>query len=391
MKKGTLALILIMLTCLVFVSCSNAKTEVASKDQTNADTVKEIKEYKIGLVLPLTGDTSFWGIRCKEAAQLAADKINAEGGINGANLVIDPQDTRGQKSEVANVVQRFASDTSYIAIGGSVLSGDMFVGGPIANNAGIVMCGFATTATGIPEIGDYIFRIATTGEVGTPAMMAYAKEKYNLKSVAILSSINNDYSVGARNDFINGAKQLELEVVADETYSDGDNNFSAQISKIVAAKPDALIFAGYATEGSLAAIEARKQGLTIPFMGGDGMIDAENLSKIGGEATEGMLCFGGYNAGYDNPISKDFVKNFTDKYGHEPESAAAGAYDAVMMMANALKKSGPDRSAFRDVFAVSKDYEGVSGKISFDENREVVKTTFIFEYKDKTFNLIEAR
>lgn len=382
MKKSIVIMLIIMLivTSFTVTSCSDSKSS-------SNDTVEE---YRIGLVLPLTGDASFWGIRCKEAAELAADKVNAEGGINGAKLVIEAQDTRGEASEAANVVQRYASDKRFTAIGGSVLSGEMFIGGPIANEAGIVMCGFATTAAGIPEIGEYVFRVATTGAVGTPALLKYAKEAYSLKNIAIFSSLNNDYSVAARKDFVNGAEQNGLEIVGDETYSDGDTNFSAQVNKIMSANPDAIVLAGYPTEGALIAIEARKQGFTGVFMGGDGMIDSETLSKIGGEATENSIYFGGYNAGYDNPISKEFVKSFTEKYGHEPESAAAGAYDAVMMMANAMKKSGPDRKAFRDEFAKTQGHQGVSGEISFDENREVVKTTFIFEYRDGNFYLIDT-
>jgi len=377
---------LLMVVSLVFTGCGGANSGEKEPDSAEAP-----EEYKIGFLAPLTGDCAFWGIRGKEAAELAAEKINAEGGINGAKLVIEFEDTRGEKTEVANIVQRYASDPSILGICGSVLSGSMFVGGPIADSNGVLMCGFATTAKGIPQIGEYVFRIATTSDIGTRAMFAYAKENYGIESIAILSSMNNDFSVDAHKTCLEAAEEVGLEVVADETYSDGDTNFTAQINKIMKAKPDAIMMAGYATEGSLAILEAKKQGFEGLFMGGDGMIDADTLTKIGGEATEGMLLYGGYSAEYDNPVSKEFVKKFREKYGHDPEAAAGAAYDVILIMAKAMKQSGPDRAAFRDAFAQTKDFQGVSGSTSFDENREVVKTTFILEFKDGFFKLVGTK
>lgn len=362
--------------------------QAASQEE---ETSAQPEQYKLGFMAPLTGNAAFWGIRGQEAVELAVDQINADGGINGVPVVVEYQDTRGDKTELANVARRFVSDPQVLGIIGSVLSGDMFVAGPIADQAGVLICGFGTTARGIPEIGPYVFRIATTGELGVPAALTYAKDKFDLTSVAILYSLNNDYSVDAQALWRAAAEELDLEVTAVETYNDGDTDFSAQISKIAQTEPDALILAGYTTEGSLAAVEARKQGLEIPFIAGDGMIDTETLKKVGGSATDGMILFSGFHPEYDDSKAAGFVEEFTNRFGHEPEAAAANAYDVAQIMFEALKQAGPDRKAVRDAFASVEDFHGVAGQVGFDENGEVVKDTFILRYEDGQFYLLDLR
>lgn len=366
-----------------------AEQEASQQEQTSA----QPEHYKLGFMAPLTGNAAFWGIRGKEAVELAVDQVNADGGINGVPVTVDYQDTRGDKTELANVTRRFVSDPEVLGIIGSVLSGDMFVAGPIADQEGVLISGFGTTARGIPEIGPYVFRVATTGELGVPAALSYAKDQFDLSSVAILYSLNNDYSVDAQALWRSAAEDLGLEVTDVETYNDGDTDFSAQIAKIAQSEPDALILAGYTTEGSLAAIEARKQGLEIPFIAGDGMIDTETLQKVGGSATDGMILFSGFHPEYDDPKAAAFVEEFTNRFGHEPEAAAANAYDVAQMMFEALKQTAPNpsREAVRDAFASMKDFHGVAGDVGFDQNGEVVKDTFILRYEDGQFFLLDLR
>jgi len=346
---------------------------------------------KLGFVAPMSGNNAFWGIRGQQAVQIAVDEINALGGINGLKVEVDYQDNRSDKTEVATIMKRFVEDPDVIAVIGSVVSGDNFIGAPIADQGGLVMCGFATTADGIPAIGKYSFRVANTAAVAIPAILTWAKEKFELTKVAMVYSLNNDYSVAAQKLWSTEVQKLGIEMVAVETYTDGDTDFSAQVTKIVRAKPEAIILAGYAAEGSLVAIEAKKQGLNVPFFGGDGINDSETLHNIGGEATNGVYLYSSFNSAYDAPKAKAFTEEFVKRYDAQPEAAAASAYDVALMMFEALKVSGPDRAKFRDAFAQIRDFEGVEGTISFDENRETIMSTFILEHQNGEFLLVKVQ
>jgi branched-chain amino acid transport system substrate-binding protein len=400
MKKDRIAYkivycVLLTIIVLGLVSCAPKATteetaQVATEEPGVAST-ETPKTIKLGFIAPMTGNGAFWGIRGQQAVQIAVDEINAQGGINGAMVEVDYQDDRTDKTEVATIMKRFVEDPEIIAVIGSVMSGDNFIGAPIANQGGLVMCGFATTADGIPQIGEYSFRVANTAAVAIPAILTWAKEKYGLEKVAMVYSLNNDYSVAAQKIWAEEAEKLGIEMVAVETYSDGDTDFSAQVTKIVQAEPDAIILAGYAAEGSLVAIEALKQGLAVPFLGGDGINDSETLHKVGGEATNGIFLYSSFNSAYDAPKAKAFTEEFVKRYDAQPEAAAASAYDVAWMMFEALKVSGPDRAKFRDAFATIKDFEGVEGTISFDENRETIMSTFILEHQNGEFLLVKVQ
>jgi branched-chain amino acid transport system substrate-binding protein len=193
--------------------------------------------------------------------------------------------------------------------------------------------------------------------------------------VAIVTSDNNDYSVGLSQTFRDAAKGKGIEIVADEKVKDGDKDFSAQVTNIKAKKPDVIFYSGYYTEAALIMKEARKQGIKANMFGGDGLFSPEFI-KLGGDAVEGSMSALGFSPEQATPETAKFIESFKKKFnGALPGLFDAQGYDGLMMLADAMKRANSsDPKVFKAALAQTKDFKGVSGTITIRANREPIKT-----------------
>lgn len=260
-------------------------------------------------------------------------------------------------------------------------SGEMFAAGPIAQQSGVVAFGTGTTAPGITDLGNFIFRNAIPGKLGIPITVEKAHQKFGFKKVAILYSNNNDQMVGEHQIYTDLFKKMGLDVVADETFADTD--FSAQLTKIQQANPDVICVAGLYQESALIAKKACEMGMNQPIIGGNGF-NSPAYIKQAGAAANGSLVATSWNPESDTPKAKHFIEAFKDKYGHEPDQFAAQAYDAMYLMHDAAEKAGTttDRKKFRDTLAGIKGFEGATGKFEFDANRDPKMDLTVLQVKD---------
>src|SRR2546423_6340725 len=201
-----------------------------------------------------------------------------------------------------------------------------------------------------------------------------------LKKVAILKDVRNDYSVGLAKNFIDALTKTGGQVIAQESYSNGDVDFKAQLTNIKAAAPQALYVPGYYTDVGLIARQAREVGITAPLLGGDGW-DSEKLYEIGGEAIVGSFFSNHYSPDDPSPRIQEFVGKYKKAFGGQlPDSLAAQAYDAAGMLADAMKRAkdltGP---SIREALASTKDYAGVTGNITLDQNRNPLKPAVVLK------------
>ncbi len=347
-------------------------------------------ELKIGFLGALSGNVAIYGTQSLKGMKLAVEEINAAGGVLGKKLVIVEEDDRGDKTEVANIMQKYATQDKVIAVVGDPTTGATKVAAPIAQQNKIILISPGSTAPGVVEIGDYIFRDTLLDSVGAPAISKYIIQDKKWKRLALITSINNDFSVGLSKLFEAGIKQYGGQVVIKESISDGDTDFSAQITKIKAAKPDAIVFSGYYTEGALIMKEARKQGLNVNMVAGDGLMSPVYM-ELGGKAVEGSIFYTGFSPEQPTANTKKFLDAFAKKYnGEVAELFAAQGYDAVKIIAAALKKAGTtDPKAFRDAVAATKEFPGASGTITFLPNREPLKSpVYLLTVKDGQFKLL---
>lgn len=344
---------------------------------------------KVGFLGALTGDVAMFGKPTLEGMKMAAEEVNAAGGINGKKIEVVEADNRGDKQEGASVTQKLISRDGVIAIVGDPTTGITKVAAPIAQKAGVVLLSAGATGPGVVENGDFIFRNTLLDSVAIPACIDFFAKDLGYKKVAVITSDNNDYSVGLSQTFRDAAKGKGIEIVADEKVKDGDKDFSGQVTNIKAKKPDVIFYSGYYTEGALIMKEARKQGLKASMFGGDGIFSPKFV-ELGGPAVEGSMAALGFSPEQASPVTAKFVEAFKKKFnGAEPGLFDAQGYDAIMMLADAMKRANStDPKVFKSALAQTKGFEGVSGTITIRDTREPIKSPLaLLEVKGGKFVL----
>jgi branched-chain amino acid transport system substrate-binding protein len=326
---------------------------------------------KIGTLGPLTGNVATYGISVKNGVEIAVDEFNADGGIDGKEIKLFSEDTRGDQTEAASTANKLIQQDNVLAIVGGVISSETMTAGPISNDAKVVMISPSSTATGVPEIGDYVFRNCLSDEVQAIQLAEYAANEMGIKKFAIIYH-NNDYGLSLKDAFEEKAKEL-AEVTNVEAYNEGESDFRAQLTKIKNYEPDALYIAGYYTEAAKIAQQAREQGLDVQILGADGFYSPK-LIELGGDAVENVIFTAGFFT--DDPAEnvQSFVSAYKDKFGSEPDMFAAQAYDAAKILLTAIKNSGGEGGEkLQSEMAKIKDFPGITGKTSFTSTGDALK------------------
>ena len=360
---------LLLVAMLASGSFGCKKKEGGEAPKAGGDTIK------IGFLGAMTGDVAMFGKPNLEGMRMAAEEVNAAGGVLGKKIEIVEADNRGDKQEGASVTQKFISRDNVVAIVGDPTTGITKVAAPIAQKGQVVLISAGATGPGVVETGDFIFRNTLLDSVAIPACIDYFAKDLGYKKVAVITSDNNDYSVGLSQTFRDAAKGKGIEIVADEKVKDGDKDFSAQVTNIKAKKPDVIFFSGYYTEGALIMKEARKQGIKANMFGGDGLFSPEFI-KLGGEAAEGSMAALGFSPEQASPETARFIEAFKKKFnGQMPGLFDAQGYDGLMMLVDAMKRANSaDPKVFKNALAQTKNFQGVSGTITIRANREPIKS-----------------
>ncbi len=348
-------------------------------------------KVKIGVFMSMTGDTANFGISSVNGIKMAADEVNAAGGINGKQIDLDVQDDRSDPSEAATIVTKFVTQDSVNAILGEVASSRSIAAAPIAQNAKIPMLTPSSTNPEVTRKGDYIFRSCFIDPVQGAAIAQFAARTLNAKRAGIMVDRKNDYSTGLEKFISQTFTKLGGQMVVTQSYAAGDQDFNAQITSIKGANPDVIFVPGYYGDVALFAKQARDKGITVPLVGGDGW-DAKQLYDIGGKAVVGSF-FSNHYSPYDtDPQVQKFVNDYKARYNSIPDALAATAYDAALIMFDAIKRANSlDGKAIRDALAATKDFPGVTGKVTFNENRDAVKPIVMIEVKDGGIYSVKER
>lgn len=325
--------------------------------------------WRFGAVLVLSGDGAVYGRSQREGLELARDTLNEAGGINGLPVEIIFEDSRGERTDAVNAVLKLINRDRVLAIIGPTYSPEMFAAGPAANRARVTIMGISTTAVGIGEIGPYVFRNSLPEEGVIPTTIRVSKEELGYRTAALLYSNNNDFTKSAAETMERELRANGVELVAIETFHDGDTDFRAQLTKVLQANPDVLVVSALYKEAALLLQQARQLGLDQPVVGGNGFNTPE-LYRLAGDAAEGAIMGSPWFPGRDHPKVREFVTRYEERYGRSPDQFAAQAYDGLMLFAEAARLSGRpnDRQAFRDALAGIRNFDGVTGVFSFDEH-----------------------
>jgi len=311
-------------------------------------------DIKIGVAEALTGGAAQYGIAIRNGFQLAADEINAKGGVNGNKLQLVIEDEQGKKEEAMTVFKKLIFQDKVLMIFGPTLSNSMFAGGPVANAAKVVAFGTSNTASGITDIGPYIFRNSVMEADVLPVTVAAATKHYGIKKVAVIYGNDDAFTKSGYDVFKKVLETQKIPVTTTETYVKGDVDFKAQLTKIKGGSPDAIVCSCLAEEAANIMLQARGLGIKAPFIGGNGFNSPKlfEISKLAGEGTFVGSPWANTNPA---PANQKFVTAYKQKYsGADPNQFAAQAYDAMHIAAAAIqsiKLSGnldADRQALRD-------------------------------------------
>jgi branched-chain amino acid transport system substrate-binding protein len=216
-------------------------------------------------------------------------------------------------------------------------------------------------------------------------MAKFARENLKKAKVAILKDVKSDYSTGLSDVFEREFKAMGGEIVGIESYASGDTDFKAQLTQIKGKKPEAIFVPGYYTEVGMIARQARQLGMKdVPLLGGDGW-DSEKLWEIGGEAIKGSYFSNHYTTESDNPKVVDFIKRYREEYkGKTPDGLAALGYDAGQILIAAMERASELKpETIRNEIAKTKDFVGVTGQISINDQRNATKSAVVVQVADK--------
>ena len=351
-----------------------------------AQTAATTGDIPVGVYGALTGDQAAFGTSTVNGVRLAADEINAAGGILGRKIRLYVEDDQGRAEEAASVVTKLITNNDVVALIGENSSNQSLAAAPIAQVNGVPMISPSSTNPQVTEKGDHIFRVCFTDPYQGKALASFAARELKLQTAAILIDKKNDYSVGLGEVFAKEFTARGGKIVAQQSYSGGDTEFRPQLTTIRAASPQALFIPGFYTEVGQIAIQARDLGLNVPLIGGDGW-DSPAVIEIGGKAVEGSYFSDHYFVGDSRPVVQKFVAEYNKRHGKNPEATAALGYDALYMFANAAKRAGSlDRKAIRDQIAATANYEGVAGTITMGPDRNPIKPVAMIKIEGGKMN-----
>jgi len=354
----------------------------AEKGGTGAKPKGEPIRARIGVISIITGQGAAYGEAITNGIKLARDEVNAKG-----DVLIDLriEDSSGKQEQALAAAQKLINSEKVVAIIGPTLSNEMMVAGPEADASGVPIMGTSTTAKGITRIGKFVFRNSLPESQAIPASVGKAVKKYNIKKVALLYGNDDVFTKSGFDTMKEVAEKLRLNIVTIEEFQKGQADYKAQLTKIASLKPDAVLCSALYNEGGVILAQARKMGLKVPFVGGNGF-NSPKVIEIAKEAAEGLIVATPWFGEKNDPKVKAFVAKYEKAYGKKPDQFAAQAYDAFYIMTNALKTAGTaDRAKLREALAATRNFQGVLGNFSFDAERDVVMAPSVLIVKDGKF------
>jgi len=324
---------------------------------------------KIGVAEALSGGAAQYGISIRNGFQMAVEEINAGGGVNGSKIELVIEDEQGKKDEAINAFKKLIFQDKALMLFGPTLSNSAQAADPIAQAAKIVVFGTSNTADGITTIGDHVFRNSVTEADVLPVTLRTATKVARIKKVAVLYGNDDVFTKSGYDNFKKALDDQKMPVTTTETFAKGDVDFKAQLTKIKATNPDAIVLSALLAEGAPIMVQARQLGITVPFIGGNGMNSVKVFDLAKG-ASDGLWVGSPWSIENRTPENNSFIIAYTKKYSAPPDQFAAQAYDAMHIATAALKKiklSGDlakDREAVQAALPAIK-WSGATGPFSF--------------------------
>jgi branched-chain amino acid transport system substrate-binding protein len=343
-------------------------------------------ELKLAILAPLSGPVPTFGVSTRDGALLAIEEWNAKGGVNGKKIVPIVEDSQCTPDPAVNAANKVIDQDGVKYIIGEVCSSASIPISEIANAKGVIQISPTSTNLGVTAnadgtVKDYIFRACYTDDLQGAVGAKYAFETLGAKTAFIMLDQANDYVKGLAESFEASFTDMGGTIVGKETYTGKDTDFSAILSKVAEAKPDFVYLPDYYNVVNLVTKQAKEKGIIAPFGGGDGW-DSSDLDTT---AAAGGFFVNHYAPADPRPEVQNLLKAYGEAYKDDagnpkvPDALAVLAYDATNMMLEAIKAAGTeDTTVVKDTLA-GITFNGVSGKITFNDMHNPVKSLTILE------------
>lgn len=386
MKKSRLflsAVLALSISVTMLSACGDTGSDSSASTSSSDDTIK------IGVFQPLTGANAAGGEMEKAGTDLAY-KLRPKVGDRDVEMVV--ADNKSDKVEAATVAERLVSQDKVSAVVGSWGSSFSIAAGPIFEENEVTAVGASCTNPLVTLGNNYYVRVCFIDSFQGKMIAKYAVEELGAKTAAIIIEKSNDYSVGLASFITAAMKEYtgdENAIVATAEYSTGDQDFNAQLTQIGKANPDVIFAPGNFTEGAMIVKQARQQGLEQRFLACDTWVTPDFLA-IGGDAVDGVIVSTFFDANADlTPKTQEFVKAYREEYNEDPSGFAALSFDAYNLVMDAIEQVGTDDPVkLNEAIRNTKDWEGVTGFITLDENGDATKGVVFNEVKDGAFTYI---
>jgi len=380
MKKIFLLVIASAITVIFLGNCTNEKNSVV----------------KVGVIAELTGDMPAVGESCKKAAEMAVKEVNDAGGLDvgGKKYKVELfiEDNAGKSDQSAAAAQKLITQQKVHAIVGPNATRYALPASEIAESSKVVLITPWSTnpkttldaRTNVPK--KYVFRACFIDPFQGRVVAKFAIDNLKAKKAAVLYDVASEYNKGIAEIFKETFEQGGGKIVAFETYTTNDKDFSGQMTKIRSAAPDMIFLPNYYSEIPLQIQQAKRLGITVPFVGSDSW-GSQELLKLCGKDCEGYYFSTHYAADAATPAATKFIERFKARYASVPDDVAALTYDSFGLLWQALKTADKlDRVAIRDALARIPLYEGVTGNMQFKEGcGDPAKSAVIVKIQDGKF------
>jgi branched-chain amino acid transport system substrate-binding protein len=359
------------------VSCDKLSPEVSgvtSKDDGKGEIV-------VGHFASLTGSEATFGISTDNGIRLALDERNARGGVKGRPIRLVTLDDASKTQEAGTAVTRLITEYRVKAILGEVASGRSMAGGAVAQSYRVPMISPSATNETVTQIGNMISRVCFVDGFQGYVVAKFARDNLKASRVGILYDQTQPYSKGLATNFTNAFRALGGSITTSQAYTGGDVNLSAQLQSLKDTSPQAIFVPGYYNDAGNIAVQARKLGITVPLLGGDGW-DSDKLAEIGGAAMEGNYYSNHYSFEEMRPVVQEFVQKYKERFGGVPDGLAALGYDAANVLFAAMDRAPSlDSADLAATINETKNFPGVTGLITLDKDRNPVKSAVMLVMK----------
>lgn len=369
MKKMQIVILLCVAIVVSFTGCQGKDT---------ADASSGTEPLKIGVAAPITGNYAEYGLGFQVATAMAAEEINAAGGIDGRPIELVVMDSKGDAKEATAIARQFADDDDIMAVVGDFSSTCCMATAPIYEEAELVQLSPTASNPDYAGLNEYMFGVMGVQSAEGPFVAKYLLGKYlNSKKVAVIY-LNNDWGVSASTYLIEEAKEVGVDIVAEENHVDGEKDFTALLTKVQQTNPDTLCLITFYNECAIIANQVAQMGWDVQLAAlGPGA--SEQIIDLGGSNVEGFLTSTPFFAPKEgDSLATQFKKAFEPKAGFTLNVHSACAYDALYMVVNAMKNcDGISRNNIRDELASMKGFVGVTGPIEFQPAGDIVRKYLI--------------